>query len=495
MKKEKGKLRYPIQAKATSLIAVLSTIIVLIAVIFYAINSSQTITTNAEDIAVNLSNTVARTIETDKVSELKDEVKTIVDGLHAYSTVDDLGTDAWKKYNENFEDIRSDPTYIRILECLQNVNEANVTRRADVSCVYIAYIQKINDEPYIVYLADSSTTNQYPPGTLETLMEANYNLLDDPKIGFPPFAFDSELDGESLTAGAPIYHNGVVVAYSMVDVALASVRAKQTQTVINLIIILVIAIFVAGTVGFFIVNGVFVRPVQKLIKVASSYNSINPEETHMRFSDLDMNRNDEIGDLAESLKTLEGDVYRQITKLRQMNEQLVASKEKSRAMTVLATTDGLTGMKNKIAYLKAMEKIDMQIASGLDLSFAIAMVDLNYLKTTNDKFGHEAGDMSLRILSKHLSEVFTHSPIYRIGGDEFAIILRNDDLNNRDALIDELYARLKETSNYYTHLPVSAAIGYALFDKANDLNTDEVFRHADQAMYDKKRQMKEEDNK
>ena len=146
MKKEKGKLRYPIQAKATSLIAVLATIIVLIAVIFYAINSSQTITTNAEDIAVNLSNTVARTIETDKVSELKDEVKTIVDGLHAYSTVDDWGTDAWKKYNENFEDIRSDPTYIRILECLQNVNEANVTRRADVSCVYIAYIQKINDD-------------------------------------------------------------------------------------------------------------------------------------------------------------------------------------------------------------------------------------------------------------------------------------------------------------------------------------------------------------
>ena len=68
-------------------------------------------------------------------------------------------------------------------------------------------------------------------------------------------------------------------------------------------------------------------------------------------------------------------------------------------------------------------------------------------------------------------------------------------MNNRDALIEELYARLKETSNYYTHLPVSAAIGYALFDKANDLNTDEVFRHADQAMYDKKRQMKEEDNK
>ena len=493
MSKKKRGFRYPLQAKAATIMIVLSTIIIAMAIGFYAMSSTKTNKENARGVATHLSSTVAMMVDTDQVTELKEKVN---DLLTSYTgdivTVDDWGSEEWTTYNEHFKSLYNEPSYIALLETVRGVANANTSQSNDVNCVYLLYIDHYRNKPLNIYLVDSTEEDQYPPATLETMLDENLNLFDDPTLGFAPFEYTSELDGSSITAGYPIYKGNEVIGYAMVDISVASIEAKQLKDIISLLVTLIVVTLVAAVIGFFLVRFIFVKPIIKLTKASSSYSNDHPEVTHKQFEELRVKTHDEVSDLADAMKTLEKDIHRQIEKLTKMNEELLESKDKTRAMTILATTDGLTGLRNKVAYLKAAEKIDSQIQEGKEPVFAIMMVDLNYLKTANDKFGHEAGDESLRILAKHLSEVFSRSPIYRVGGDEFVIVLRNHDLEHVESLIKDLYDRLDKSLNSFTCEPVSAAVGYALYDSKNDRDFDEVFRHADQAMYEKKHRMKKE---
>ena len=90
-------------------------------------------------------------------------------------------------------------------------------------------------------------------------------------------------------------------------------------------------------------------------------------------------------------------------------------------------------------------------------------------------------------------EVFEHSPVFRIGGDEFIVVLKFRDYKNVDNLVSEFNERLEKTRNDDTLKPweqLSAAIGYHKFDKTEDKTVDDVFRKADKAMYDMKVAMK-----
>ena len=124
------------------------------------------------------------------------------------------------------------------------------------------------------------------------------------------------------------------------------------------------------------------------------------------------------------------------------------------------------------------------------------MVDLNYLKKINDEYGHDHGDAALQRLSSLLGEFFPHTPIFRIGGDEFIMILRDEDYHNAESIIDAFNQKIATLENDKSLLPeeqTSAAVGFSSFDPATDSCVYDVFRRADAAMYERKRQMKSED--
>ena len=126
-------------------------------------------------------------------------------------------------------------------------------------------------------------------------------------------------------------------------------------------------------------------------------------------------------------------------------------------------------------------------------TFAILMIDLNYLKRINDSFGHERGDIYIKKISKIICDIFAHSPVYRIGGDEFIVILENRDLETHDSLIQELKTKMEEIQNdksLESWERVSAAVGLAIYDASKDENMESVFKRADKAMYENKKAMK-----
>lgn len=152
-------------------------------------------------------------------------------------------------------------------------------------------------------------------------------------------------------------------------------------------------------------------------------------------------------------------------------------------MSELASTDSLTNVKSRALYEKVMLDIDKKIRDGKLNELAIVVCDVNGLKTTNDSYGHSTGDKLLQNTSYEICHVFSHSPVFRIGGDEFVAILTGEDYQNRSNLLDELKKRSSGT-------PPQAffAFGCSDYKMGFDKNINDVFERADAQMYrDKKR--------
>jgi diguanylate cyclase (GGDEF)-like protein len=123
------------------------------------------------------------------------------------------------------------------------------------------------------------------------------------------------------------------------------------------------------------------------------------------------------------------------------------------------------------------------------MAFAVGVFDCDNLKRINDRHGHEKGDVYLKTASRLICHVFQHSPVFRIGGDEFSVILQNADFENREVLVEQFKAGMAEISASAKHEWEEAhiAMGIAVYDSQRDRSVNDVIRRADQSMYENKR--------
>ena len=153
--------------------------------------------------------------------------------------------------------------------------------------------------------------------------------------------------------------------------------------------------------------------------------------------------------------------------------------------------DSLTGIRNANAYKQFLTTLEERISTEENLKFGLVVMDVNNLKQMNDKFGHEAGDQLLIHATHLICRIFAHSPVFRIGGDEFVVYLEGDDLNDITSLM-ELFDNGQPTFKYKNKaFLISVARGLAMFNKETDSSYEQLFNRADQAMYDNKREIKE----
>lgn len=173
-----------------------------------------------------------------------------------------------------------------------------------------------------------------------------------------------------------------------------------------------------------------------------------------------------------------------------IDSQVRREKETARELGVvrqLINRDQMTGVKNKYAYTEAEKAINEDIALGISKDFSIVVCDVNGLKEINDTYGHNAGDQYIKDGCKLICDIFRHSPVYRIGGDEFVAVLKDSDHEYRGALIAELEKQVKDNIDQEK---VSIACGMADFDQEEDGCVAEVFERADAQMYKNKEMLK-----
>ena len=156
----------------------------------------------------------------------------------------------------------------------------------------------------------------------------------------------------------------------------------------------------------------------------------------------------------------------------------------------LARRDELTGVKNKTAYKELEASVQNNMDNGMDyLPFALVVCDTNNLKQVNDTQGHMAGDEYIKASAKFLCDIFVHSPVFRIGGDEFVIFLRGDDYTIRQNLMQKLQGQILE--NMKNGNGIILASGMAEYEPNIDSLVSDIFDRADKEMYENKQKLKE----
>lgn len=150
-----------------------------------------------------------------------------------------------------------------------------------------------------------------------------------------------------------------------------------------------------------------------------------------------------------------------------------------------ANVDALTGVRNKHAYLDEEKRINELIEEGMAPDFAIVILDVNDLKKVNDLEGHKAGDTYLCNAVKIVCDVFKHSPVFRVGGDEFAVIVGGDDYSNLETLLGKMSDHNAEARRSGG---IVIACGMSRFNRDNSVSN--VYDRADSDMYDNKAALK-----
>lgn len=165
----------------------------------------------------------------------------------------------------------------------------------------------------------------------------------------------------------------------------------------------------------------------------------------------------------------------------------------NKILAEISVRDELTGLYNRLGY----EKIVIPYLDELRQTkkkAVIMVADINKMKDINDRHGHLQGDKAIRIVANVIKSTVPYGwKAVRYGGDEYVIIGQYDETADMDAIkngIIEKSGRVSEDLNNPFKLSVS--VGYVVIDSGNNLENDEYFRMADEAMYEMKRRAHKE---
>jgi len=147
----------------------------------------------------------------------------------------------------------------------------------------------------------------------------------------------------------------------------------------------------------------------------------------------------------------------------------------------MSVHDALTGLYNRNYF----EREILRYINEDIVNVGMVICDIDGLKLVNDTMGHAEGDNYIRITANILRSCFNeYDIIARIGGDEFAVLIR--DINEEK--INEIKAKVKKMANEYndgSHIPVSISIGYAILSD-NTKTINDIYKEADDYMYREK---------
>ncbi|SDI87909.1 diguanylate cyclase (GGDEF) domain-containing protein [Pseudobutyrivibrio sp. 49] len=325
------------------------------------------------------------------------------------------------------------------------------------------------------------------------MAQAHLDALNKDDISFLE---DRSSWGVDYTGILPLIDSsGKHFAILCVDIDIAELHdALQAYITENIIIITTLGIIFMFLLQFWLEKNV-ISPIANLERNVSIFAENAHEQTDPSKLVLDVppiHTHNEVESLYDAISQMSEDMHSYVMNIVNMEEKVSDLKTQVNYMDMLAYQDSLTKVKNKAWYDKTSQRVNEEIEHGT-AEFAIIMADLNYLKKINDTYGHERGNEYIFGACREMCQIFSHSPIFRIGGDEFVILLEKMDYMNRNTLLDELELIFTDTSSNTSIEPwqrYSVALGMAIYDSENDKSIEDVFKRADKTMYDNKMLMK-----
>ena len=307
--------------------------------------------------------------------------------------------------------------------------------------------------------------------------------------------FEEDSDwGAAYTACKPLVTSlGVHFGILCADISIAELHKTVNNYVIfNVILTLGLGVLF-GLILFIWLRRNVTGPILALEKSARHFaersrGKKSPDE--LIFDEPDIHTHNEVESLSRAITQMSKDMRTYVQGILTAEEQARVAQEQAEDMTELAFKDALTHVNSKVAYDKMKENLQEQIDQG-EAKFAIVMIDVNNLKYVNDTFGHECGDKYILGSCRIFCNIYKQSPVFRIGGDEFVVLLQNNDYKNRDKLLKIMESTFQKTRSNTSRKPweqYSAAYGMSEYSKGD--NVSDVFKRADECMYQKKMEIK-----
>jgi diguanylate cyclase (GGDEF)-like protein len=208
---------------------------------------------------------------------------------------------------------------------------------------------------------------------------------------------------------------------------------------------------------------------------------------------------DELGRLGNALRQFRATEVahrQQEDKLRESNQRaakaLGALEQANRKLAELSTRDGLTGLANRRHFDESLQ-IEKARAAHAHRPLALLMIDVDYFKNYNDRFGHQAGDECLRQIATAIQSCARRASdvVARYGGEEFCVISAYTDAASSQELADSILHAVRSLAIPHASTPagiVTVSIGYAVAKEVEGLTAENLLRAADQALYAAKAQ-------
>ncbi|MBE5869979.1 MAG: GGDEF domain-containing protein [Lachnospiraceae bacterium] len=416
-----------------------------------------------------------------------DEYERLAEGITSLM-VRELDVDRIDEYiDKNFEM----PEYRDILEHFYDLRD----NYPDVLFLYVYRFDK--EGGHVVFDLDSETGGAADaPGDIYELDEATLPYEKQLCAGESVPAMTGKTpDGYLLSYFRPVYDSqGKCMCYACVDFSMDKLHRENIRFVLSSLGILFVVITVVLWINISVMRKSITGPINKMSKCTKKFAYDTEEERFGNIQimeELDIYTRDEIEDLHGMFVNVMKESMLYMMNLNWAKNDIKDKEEEIGQIRRKAYKDDLTGVGNKAAYTNEVEKLTQEIADGT-ARFAIVMVDINNLKYVNDTFGHERGDDYIRGCCAIVCDVYMHSPVFRVGGDEFAAILTKGDYTNRKRLSEEIAALFEityEQENAQAWERYSASVGMAEF-RAEDESVEQVFKRADEAMYAAKTEFK-----
>ena len=167
-------------------------------------------------------------------------------------------------------------------------------------------------------------------------------------------------------------------------------------------------------------------------------------------------------------------------------DKLDAEKETSKTFQNMANTDSLTGVRNRHAYSEYEGVLNRKIQNKEIQELAVVVCDINGLKYINDTQGHAAGDQLIKEACALICEYFKHGAVFRVGGDEFVVILQEKGYETMDEEIGKLNKKVEANIK---NNGIVVSIGSSAL-QPDDSQLHDVFARADHMMYERKSKLK-----
>lgn len=349
----------------------------------------------------------------------------------------------------------------------------------------IAYIYAVRDsgettdghEKY-VFVVDPDAENPGEYGKEIVYTEALYNASRG-TTSIDNEATEDEW-GSFYTAFSPILDsNGKVVGVVGVDFHSEWYENQISKFTVYFLVISTMSLVVGSLIAFLASSRVLrrFRVLNKELIVLSKDVDTLAEEVSIKpihsetIAEKNFNsreiENDEIEQLSDKIKLMQNEIRKYLDYIHSQ-----------------AYVDSMTGVGNKTAYLDYVKTLDEKISKRI-ANFSIIVFDINGLKTINDSKGHEEGDETIINTTTIIKDVFGADHTYRIGGDEFIVII--EDITTEE--IETAFMRIRSESEKFNNnrdantTKVSFSMGAATYSKELDTDYKSVFRRADDAMY------------